>query len=109
MSGGPQKKGCCAAAVIAPAPDGRSTWRFNHGHLRSKSPSMLAAPCPSVDNSRRIRTAAAAHLDVSTARFVTKTDRPNVLRRRCECDGYCPLMDMGQLAYWAILIVDGHG
>eukprot|EP00956_Cyclotella_meneghiniana_P031490 scaffold82841_cov63-Cyclotella_meneghiniana.AAC.2 len=36
---------------------------------------------------------------VSTARFVTKTDRRNVLPRRCECDGYCPLMDMGRLAY----------
>eukprot|EP00956_Cyclotella_meneghiniana_P032974 scaffold92573_cov106-Cyclotella_meneghiniana.AAC.1 len=37
------KKGCCAAAVIAPAPDGRSTWRFNHGHLRSISSRNLAA------------------------------------------------------------------
>eukprot|EP00956_Cyclotella_meneghiniana_P025812 scaffold54613_cov42-Cyclotella_meneghiniana.AAC.1 len=45
---------------------------------------------------------------VSTARFVTETDRPNVLPRRYECDGYCPLTDMGRLAYWAILIVDGH-
>ena len=46
---------------------------------------------------------------VSTARFVTETDRPNVLPRRCECDGYCPLMDMGRLVYHAFLIVDGHG
>eukprot|EP00956_Cyclotella_meneghiniana_P042051 scaffold248340_cov40-Cyclotella_meneghiniana.AAC.2 len=57
-----------------------------------------------MDNSRRIRTAAAAHSDG----FSTKTDCPNVLPRRCECDGYCPLMDMEQLAYWAILIVDGQ-
>eukprot|EP00956_Cyclotella_meneghiniana_P015526 scaffold23830_cov102-Cyclotella_meneghiniana.AAC.5 len=44
----------CGGREIAPA-DGRSTWCFNNGHLRSKSPSMLAAPCPStvtVDNSR---------------------------------------------------------
>eukprot|EP00956_Cyclotella_meneghiniana_P005805 scaffold7557_cov68-Cyclotella_meneghiniana.AAC.2 len=47
--------------MIAPPPDGRSTWRFNH--LRSKAHGMLAAPCPSMDNSRRIRTAAAAHSD----------------------------------------------
>eukprot|EP00956_Cyclotella_meneghiniana_P041902 scaffold244120_cov43-Cyclotella_meneghiniana.AAC.1 len=34
---------------------------------------------------------------VSTARCVTETDRPNVLLRRCECDGCCPLTDMGRL------------
>eukprot|EP00956_Cyclotella_meneghiniana_P045283 scaffold362123_cov73-Cyclotella_meneghiniana.AAC.1 len=36
---------------------------------------------------------------VSTARFETETDRPNVLPRRCQCDGYCPLMDIGRLEY----------
>eukprot|EP00956_Cyclotella_meneghiniana_P033987 scaffold100775_cov72-Cyclotella_meneghiniana.AAC.7 len=46
---------------------------------------------------------------VSTARFVTETDRPNVLPRPCECNGYCPLMDVGRLVYHAFLIVDGHG
>ena len=46
---------------------------------------------------------------VSTARCVTETDRPNVLPRRCECDGYCPLTDMGRLVYHAFLIIDGHG
>eukprot|EP00956_Cyclotella_meneghiniana_P002554 scaffold2970_cov36-Cyclotella_meneghiniana.AAC.2 len=81
--------GCCAAAVIAPAPDGQSTWRFNHGHLRSKAHGMLAAPCPSVDNSRRIRTAAAAHSD---GRFRTKTDECAAaavpMRRLLSTDGH---------------------
>ena len=29
--------------------------------------------------------------------------------QRCECDGCCPLIDVGRLAYWAFLTVDGHG
>eukprot|EP00956_Cyclotella_meneghiniana_P025044 scaffold51436_cov52-Cyclotella_meneghiniana.AAC.2 len=68
MLSGPLEKSCCAAALIAPALDGRSTWHFNHGHLRSTSPSMLATPCPSVDSSRRISTAAVAHRTIS---FIT--------------------------------------
>eukprot|EP00956_Cyclotella_meneghiniana_P021744 scaffold40045_cov23-Cyclotella_meneghiniana.AAC.3 len=45
---------------------------------------------------------------VSTARCATETDRPNVLPRRCECDGYCILMEMGLLDSVKKSTVDGH-
>eukprot|EP00956_Cyclotella_meneghiniana_P030239 scaffold75510_cov51-Cyclotella_meneghiniana.AAC.2 len=46
---------------------------------------------------------------VNTAMCATETDRPNGLPRRCECDGYCQLTDMGRIGYVKKLTVDGHG
>ena len=54
---------CCAAAVIAPPPDGRSTWHFNHGHLRFKTHDVLATEGALQRCCLCISTAAAAHSD----------------------------------------------
>eukprot|EP00956_Cyclotella_meneghiniana_P012888 scaffold18372_cov64-Cyclotella_meneghiniana.AAC.2 len=47
--------------------------------------------------------------DAHATVYSTKTDRPNVLSRRCECGCYCALMDMGRLEYVKKLNVDSHG